>query len=256
MIVSGKIFDFALLIATVVVAFLMMQRGRRGYLPKIRRLPAIDAMEEAVGRCAEMGRPIMFNPFWAELTNENAPQTFASFNCLSYVARLAAKLKVRLIVPYGRPEPGPILDEICREAYLVEGASDQYDPNSLIYLPEFSHVMGTIGIMIRENVGANIMIGNAYYATVLFCETGQLIGAFQIGGSATLPNVPYFITSCEFSLIGDEIFASGAYITKDPVMTSSIQASDWVKLALTVIGLVSILLLNSGYKDILTLLRM
>ena len=75
------------------------QRGKQ----ELKHFPQLDAIEEAVGRSAEMGKPVICSfgiggfTYW----------TLAGLSILSHVARLTAKTGSRLIVPTG----GTVLQE-------------------------------------------------------------------------------------------------------------------------------------------------
>ena len=50
---------FSAVCLVIVVSVVLAQRGRQMF---IRRIPGLTAVEEAVGRATEMGRPVFFSP--------------------------------------------------------------------------------------------------------------------------------------------------------------------------------------------------
>ena len=73
--------------------------AERGAELFVRRIPGLNAVEEAVGRATEMGRPVLYVPGIGEIDNI---MTIASLTILSHVAKITAKYETPLIVPTAR----------------------------------------------------------------------------------------------------------------------------------------------------------
>ena len=74
-------------------------------------------------------------------------------------------------------------------------------------------------------------------------ETGAAVGAKQIGGCDSVSQLPFFITTCDYTLIGEELFAAGAIMGDDPLSRSTIVAHDWFKSAAILLLLLGIALM-------------
>jgi len=95
-----SVFAFtALFFAFVLFYIYSAQMGRR---PFVRRIPGIDAIEEAIGRATEMGRPVLFVPGVQDIDDI---QTVAGLVILESVARLTAKYETPVLVPVSYPIP-------------------------------------------------------------------------------------------------------------------------------------------------------
>lgn len=190
-----------------------------------------------------MGRPVHFTPGIAGLDGETAAQTYAGLEILSHVARLVARYKSSIIVTIRQPIVLPMAEAMVRQAYLTEGVPDQFDPNSVRYLSseQFAYAAGVMGIMEREQVAANLMLGAFWAESLMFAETGRHIGAIQIAGTANLHQIQFFVAACDYTLIGEDLFAAGAVISQDPIKLGSIAGQDIGKiiaLALIVVGVI------------------
>jgi len=93
-------------------------------------------------------------------------------------------------------------------------------------------------------------------------ETGFEAGSIQIAGTDQLIQMSFFIVACDFTLIGEELFAASAYLSKEPEQVGSIKGQDWGKVifaGLSFLGVVSVLLENKihffGYFRKLILLE-
>ena len=81
---------------------------------------------------------------------------------------------------------------------------------------------------------------------MLFRSNG--IGAIQIAGTASQAQIPFFVTACDYTLMGEEYFAASAYLSKKPELIGGVKAQDTVKLML--IGLVLIALVLRAFFDL------
>lgn len=247
--VKGNIFGFyALLVtsATVLIVILLAKRG--SFVPKLRRIAGLDAMEEAIGRATEMGRPVHFSPGIADITGDTAPQTFAGLEVLSYLTGLSAKYDAELIVSIRMPNVFPLAEEVVKQGYLAAGKADMYKDSCVRFLSsdQVAYTAGALGIMHREKVAANIMIGGFWGESLLMAEGGAHIGAIQIAGTANMPQIPFFVAACDYTLIGEEIYAGGAYLSQNRIQLGSIAAQDYLKLALMAMLFVGAVLMTLG----------
>jgi hypothetical protein len=229
----------------LVTLYLSMKGIRK---PTIRKIAGLDAIGEAVGRATEMGRPIHFSPGISALGVDTGPQTLAGLSVLAHVAELAAKYKTTLWTTIRTPSVQPLAAEIVRQAYIKAGAPEAYDEDKIIFLSDtqFAYASGVVGLMHREKVAANIMIGAFWAESLLFAEAGFLTGAIQVAGTAQTSQIPFFVAACDYCLIGEEILAAGAYLSKDPLQVGAIWGTDYAKaIAIILIG-VGIVLSLSG----------
>jgi len=196
----------------------------------IRRLAGIDAIEEAVGRATEMGRPILFSVGLGGVEIE----TFQALAIASHVARLAARYRNRVIIPVIDNVIYTIAEEALREAYAEAGHPEAFRPEDVRFLSgsQFAYASGVIGIMNREKVAANFFFGPFAAESLILAETGQAIGAIQIAGTASILQVPFFIAACDYTIIGEEFYAASAYLSRDPIHLGSVVGQDYSKIAL------------------------
>jgi hypothetical protein len=225
--------------------------------PTIRRIAGLDAIKEAIGRATEMGRPVHFSPGIGGLGTDVAPQTLAGLSVLSYVAELAAQYKATLWTTISMPELQPLAVEVVRQSYLKAGVPDAFDPDKVIFLStaQFAYASGVVGILHREKVAANIMVGGFWAEALIFAEAGYLAGAIQVAGTANTHQIPFFVAACDYCLIGEEILAAGAYITKDAIQVGAIWGQDYGKIIAIVLTAVGIVLALAGDKSLWAILK-
>jgi hypothetical protein len=100
------------------------------------------------------------------------------------------------------------------------------------------------------------MIGPFWAESMMFAETFDRIGAMQVGGTARMYQIPFFAALCDYVLIGEEVFAAGAYVSGDPQQIGSIASQDWYKIAAIILSIVGALLATAGVTVISDLLLM
>lgn len=247
----GRGFILTVFVILSAAIFYHIRRARAGNLPYLRRLAGVDAIEEAIGRATEMGKPVVFSPGIAGLSGEYGAQTFAALEILGHVARTAARYDTRIIVGIRVPEVLPIAEEIVRSACQAEGKPDRYNPDDIRFLSsaQFAYAAGVMGIMEREKPGCAFLIGGFWAESLMFAEVGNAVGAIQIAGTANLHQIQFFVAACDYTLIGEEIFAVGAYFSQDPIRRGSIAGQDFGKIVAIVLILIGVLVSTFGSGD-------
>jgi len=242
-------------LAFVVVFFLLvlyyMSLAQTGRKPFMRRLAGIDAIEEAIGRATEMGRPVLYVPGIQDI---DEMQTVAGLVILESVARLTAKYETPIRVPVAYPIPFTIAQEMVKSGYLNAGRPEAYDPDSVSFVsPEqFAYVAKLSGIMLRDRPAAHIFMGSFFAESLLLAETGYSTGAIQVAGTANVHQLPFFVVACDYTLIGEELYAASAYLSGEPRLVSGLKAADMLKILLILLILTGCVLESMGITALTT----
>jgi len=223
---------FTVLFFAFVLFFI--QSAQSGKKPFVRRIPGIDAIEEAIGRATEMGRPVLYIPGAQDIDDI---QTVAGLVILESVARLTARYETPIMVPVSYPIPFTIAQEMVKGGYLNAGRPEQYDPDSVRFVtPEqFAYVAAVTGMMVRERPAAHIFMGSFYAESLLLAETGFATGAIQVAGTANVHQLPFFVVACDYTLIGEELYAASAYLSGEPKLVGSLKGADLIKIVIIVV---------------------
>lgn len=222
-----------------------LTRAKKGLI-SIRKIPAVDAIEDVVSRCAEGGRPLSFTSGLTEL----GPTLYACLGVLSHVARRAARLGIKIFVPVRTPEVLAITEETVKESFRREGKSTKFDPTSVRFLSEeqFAFTSGYVGLLQRENVGGALLFGEFAAESLILAEAGQQIGATQVAATVSPEQVAFFISACDYTLIGEELFGASAYLSKEPLEVGSLWGQDSAKLVLMLIIFAGVCAATLGFK--------
>jgi hypothetical protein len=152
----------------------------------------------------------------------------------------------------------PIEIEIVQTAFNEEGKTEEAaratDMVQFLSDNQFAYTIGYLAILKRDRPATQIMVGGFWAESLQLAEVGYSIGAIQIAGTANTHQIPFFVAACDYCLIGEEIYAAGAYLSKDPVQTGSVVGQDFGKALALVLILLGLVLAAIGTKAFYTLL--
>ena len=210
--------------------------ARSGGRVAVRRMAGLDAVEEAVGRATEMGRPVLFVPGIMDMDNI---MTVAGVTILGHVARTVAEYDADLEVPTSRSIVMASARSAVQSAYLAAGRPEGYNPDRIYYISDeqFAYVAATSGMMARRRPAACFYFGCFFAESLILAENGNAVGAIQIAGTAETAQLPFFVAACDYTLIGEEFFAASAYLSGEPDQVGTLLGQDAVKALVWVIGL-------------------
>jgi hypothetical protein len=213
----------ALILIIAITYFIYL--GARGKDLYIRKIAGLEAVNEAVGRATEMGRSILFIPGIQDVDNV---QTVAGITILGTIAKRTATYETELDVPVSRSIVMSVGRETVKQAYLEAGRPDLYNDDMVHYITDeqFGYVAAVDGIMVRQRPAACFYLGAFFAESLILAETGNSIGAIQVAGTAMPTQLPFFVAACDYTLIGEELFAASAYLSKDRKMQGSLKGQD------------------------------
>lgn len=238
-----------LLLATLILYY--TNRARKN--PEqifVRRIAGLEAVDEAIGRATEMGKPIFFVHGLAAISTIS---TVAAINILGKIAEKVAEYGTEFKVTNRDPVVLAVSQETVKESYLRAGRPDLYNEDNVFYVSQdqFSYATGVEGMFLREKPASNFYFGYYYAEALLLTETGAHIGAIQIAGTDSYTQLPFFITTCDYTLMGEELYAASAYMSREPKLLASLKAQDITKGILILFALAGVVLSTFGINWLL-----
>ncbi len=220
----------------------------------VRPIAGLKALDEAIGRATEMGRAVLYVPGLSDMSEVG---TFAAITILYRMAQRVAEMGCDLEVPCYDPVVMTVLDGAVRDAYSKVGRPDAFRPGCVHYVSaqQMAYVGAVNGYMLRERPAANIYMGSFYAESLLLAETGASTGAIQIAGTDKVTQLPFFVCACDYTLLGEELFAASAYLGKEPVQLATIIAQDWAKALAAAAVIVALALSALGHPFLTTWLK-
>jgi hypothetical protein len=171
-------------------------------------------------------------------------QTIASITILGKVAELAARHETWLEVPVCRSLVMVTAKEVVKEAHSKVGRPDTFHEDQVNYLTDdqFGYAAAVDGMVVREKPATIFFMGEFFAESLILAETGNASGAIQIAGTAAPAQLPFFIAACDYTLIGEELFAASAYLSREPKLLGSLKGQDMGKAVILVAILIGIIL--------------
>jgi hypothetical protein len=232
---TGKLHIFFTLLLVFFILFnIWRAKGKKDMY--VRRIPGLNALDDAIGRATEMGRPVLMVPGIGEL---NAISVQA-INIFAQVSKTAAQFGTPIRLCCANAAVYTLAQETIRDVYQGQGQIERYDTDSVRFVSDrqFAFAAGVSGMIHREQCAATFFLGEFFAESLIFAETANAVGAIQVAGSTQTVQTPFFIAACDYVLIGDEFYAASAYLTREPVLVGSLVGQDWAKIlvALLILG--------------------
>jgi hypothetical protein len=237
----NKFNNLVVLILMIALVIYFYNKAKTNPNMFIRKIPGLEAIDEAVGRATEMGKPILYLTGSYDIEQIS---TISSVNILSHVAKKTADYRSRIIVPNRWPVCMTVCQEIVRGAYTNAGRPEEYDEKDVFFIAgeQFSYTAAVDGLMMREKPAANFFLGTFAAESLLLAEAGSTTGAIQIAGTDSTYQIPFFIVACDYCLIGEELYAASAYLSHEPKLMATLKTSDTMKILITILLFVGTIL--------------
>jgi hypothetical protein len=238
---DGMFFEFVMTLALTFTVLLFVELSRRGiYQRDVRPIPAMEAIPEAVGRAAELGRPIHYNSGLTMTSGEYAPMTMASLTIAGAVAEEAAKRGVYMRYTHTSTLLAPAIEDLLRAGYVKGGRPEMFDPQMayLVYGGDKAQMTAIQEYIMTEKPAVSFMFGATMWESIHTMGSAALVGAMQIGGTARLYYQWCYLSMCDYCTLGEELLAASSYLGHEPVGLGNLAAMDYTKI-IAMVGLIA-----------------
>lgn len=231
-----------------------IQQAKRGKSLYVRKIGGIDAVDEAIGRATEMGKKVFFVP---GIQDMNDVQTIAGIAILGRVAAVAAEYETWLEVPVSKSIVMVTARETMKEAYTRVGRPDSFQESQVYFITDeqFAYAAAVDGRIVRERPATIFYMGAFFAESLILSETGNAAGAIQIAGTAEPTQLPFFVAACDYTLLGEELFAASAYLSREPRQLGSLKGQDFGKAIFLIAIIIGIILTTFQFYDLASLFR-
>jgi hypothetical protein len=234
---------FALLLPFFPLLLILNRRIRERGKPPLRPIPGYEDMEAYLGEATESGRAVHVSMGTGGIGTSVTAESLAGLTVLEHVARRAAATGLKTVTTVSDPSLLPVAQDVMREACAAQGYPEQYDPACVRFISsdKVAYAAGVMEILGHDKVSCNILVGNFGDEFLLMSEAGGRYGLNQAGGSASPQILPFVYASTDRALIGEEIFAAGAYLLDKTAHVASLAAQDWLRTAIILTILLGVL---------------
>jgi len=205
-----------------------------------REIPAYFRLRRVIGRLVEDGSRLHVSLGRGSLITAQSAPALVGLSVLRRLADLTSAGDLPPVATSGDAALACLSQDTLLDASKAY-AQGTYDPTSgrLTGLTPFSYAAGALPVMRDENVSANVLIGNFGVEAALLTDAGERTNTFTMAGSDNLAAQAVIFASAEEPLIGEEVFAAGAYVEAGRLQAASLVVQDilrWLIILALVVG--------------------
>jgi hypothetical protein len=221
---------------------------RRKSPAQFRPIKAFSRLRNAIGRAVEDGSRLHIALGHGGLTSPQGAASLASLVTLRRLADMTSAGDKPPVASSGDGAVAILSQDILQSAFQDATAGGHYDVTGgrLTGLTPFSYAAGSNSIMQDEQVSTNVMLGNFGVEAGLLMDTAERQNSFTLAASDDLSAQAILYANAQDPLIGEELFAAGAYLNAGPVHSASLTVQDILRWSLIVIMLIGALLKMVG----------
>jgi hypothetical protein len=215
--------------------------------PVFREIPAFTHLRHAIGRVVEDGTRLHVSLGRGALATPQSASALAGLTLLRRLAELTSAGDKLPIATSGDAALA-ILSQDTLQTGSLASAQGAYDPTAgqLTGLTPFSYAAGALPVIRDENISANVLMGNFGVEAALLAEAAERANTFTLAASDNLTAQAVLFASAQEPLIGEELFAAGAYVGAGPLHTASLTVQDILRWLIILVILVGAFLKLTG----------
>jgi hypothetical protein len=227
---------------TFILMILFMLLNRRYPWRGLRSIPAFSRLRQAIFLAVEDGSRLHVSLGKASLFSGQNASGLVGLSILVRVAQLSSISDRPPVATSGDGGFSILSQDTLRAAYRTGNASELYNPDRgrLSGATPLSYTAGALPVIWDENVSTNILIGHFGPEVALLADAAQKKSSYLLAASDTLSAQAVLYAMASEPLIGEELFAGGAYLQTNPSHPASLRAQDilrWLVVATILVGI-------------------
>ncbi len=231
---------FGLLIFSAVV-FIGLIFLRRRFPGALRPIEAYERLNRAIGLAVESGTRLHLSFGSGSLFTARGASALAGLAMLRKLSERTSLSDRPPVVTSGDASLAILSQDTLQSGYRAAAAEEQYrySTGRLTGLTPFSYAAGTVPITRDENVSTNVFMGNFGSEAALLAESAERENTTVIAASDNISAQSVFYATSQDPLIGEELFAAGAYVGAGPAHEASLALQDilrWLIIVAILIG--------------------
>ncbi|MEW6085891.1 MAG: DUF6754 domain-containing protein [Chloroflexota bacterium] len=224
--------------ALLLLAFTAWRRRASGIL---RRIDAYDRLNREVGLAVENGTRLHISLGRGNLFTARGGSALAGLAMLRRIAERTSVSDRPPIVTSGDASLTILSQDTSQSGYRAAGAEEGFRVTAgrLTGLSPFAYAAGTLSIARDDNVSAHVLIGDLGAESGLITDAAERQNASLIAASDNLSAQAVFYASAQDPLVGEELFAAGAYTGAGASHEASLNVQDvlrWIVIVVILIG--------------------
>jgi hypothetical protein len=228
-----------LVLAAILLAGLSLWRRRSP--AAFRAIDAYERLNHSVGLAVENGTRLHVSLGRGNLLSARGGSALAGLAMLRRLAQRTSVSDRPPVATSGDASLAILSQDTLQAGYQAAGAEDQYrfSTGRLTGLTPFSYAAGAMPAIHDDHVSANIILGDLGAEAGLLAEASDRQNASLIAASDNLSAQSIFYATAQDPLIGEELFAAGAYVGAGPSHDASLNVQDilrWLIILAILVG--------------------
>jgi hypothetical protein len=213
-----------------------------------RPLPGYEELGNALERAVESGDRIHLSLGTGPLSGFESAPALAGLAILAQIASSSMMSDKPLIVSTGDGATATLAQDTLYSAYRKAGAESNYHSTYVRMLgpTPFSYIAGIPSLLSDEEVAVHILTGSFGIEGALAADFGRREGIFVLAGAEDVQAQALLYATADYPMIGEEIFAGGAYLDAGEYHKASLRTQDVVRLVIIATILLGVLLRTVG----------
>lgn len=229
----GSIFIFFIGALLLLVLTLWKRKS-----PKhLRDIPALKNFYRAMGLSVEDGTRIHVAVGYGDLLTTRNGSALAALGMLRHLSEYTSASDRPPVTSAGDAALSLLTQDTLHAGYIAAGAEESFVPTTgrLTGLSPFGFAAGAMPILRDEKVSANILMGHFGPEAALLAEAAERENVITIGASDSLAAQSILFAMGQDALIGEELFAAGAYLGAGASHTASVTVQDILRWTIIIV---------------------
>lgn len=237
------------LFSMIAIAIFLRDRDWRSMsITHLRNMQPFTELRNRINFAVEAGQGLHLTFGWGKIGGVNSISALAGLSMLRRIAEIFSLSDKQPIASSGDGTITILSQDTMHEVYRNAGQADRYNPLSgqVSGLTPFSYAVGTLPMIYDQKFPTNILIGHFGVEATLIADASENSNSQTLAGSEDLATQSILYASASDPLIGEELFAGGAYLGSNLMHYASLLAQDIVRWLLVIIILAGIALKVTG----------
>lgn len=215
------------LLALVLLLALTFLR-RKAPPSTFRAIPALKRLYRVIGLSVEDGTRLHVSLGRGGLLSGRGGASLAGLAMLRHLTERTSVSDNPPVATAGDSALAVLTQDSLKAGYQAANADDLYLPSTgrLSGPTPFSYAAGAMPVVRGENVSANVLAGDFGPEVALIAEAAERSSVPTLGGTDDLSAQAVLYAVAEEPLIGEELFAAGAYLGAGPAHDASLTVQD------------------------------
>jgi hypothetical protein len=220
----------AVLLALGLLLFLLTRSVRAGRTSVLRPLTSYQGLTGQIGRAIETGRQLHLTLGQASLVGRASPSSVSAMAVLDNLAKDGCANGTPPLVTVGDGTLLPLAQGSLQNALAQAGRSGHFDLSLTQFVAHdtdpFAYGAGVAALLQQQRVASNIMVGRFGPELAIMAEAANRQNIEQVIGTDDPTALAVALTATDNVLIGEELFATSAYLEGKASQIASLQLQD------------------------------